>query len=365
MTENNPAVVIDNGSGYIKAGISGDEKPKTVFPTIVGTSKLSGKVSFGNNCFTGMMTLKHPIDKEYVNNWYDLEEIWKFAFNEELKLKSENQPVLLTEYSLTEKAQRECKTQIMFETFKVPSFYLSSQATLSIMASGRSTGIVVECGHGLIQTVPVFEGCELSYAVLTNKFGGSDITEYFLSILKQKGTTIEGNINKEEIRKIKETDFYIAKDYNEENEKHPIFDNIEKSYELPDGQQITISNERFKCPEALFNPSLLGINENGIHENTFSSIMKCDIDIRNDLYENIILSGGTSMFKGMKERMEKEMIDLAPPTMKINVVDRPERNIAAWIGGSVLSSLSSFENMVVTKKEYDESGPAIVHRRCF
>ena len=140
---------------------------------------------------------------------------------------------------------------------------------------------------------------------------------------------------------------------------------LEIEYKLPDGQMIKFGKERYQCPEALFNPSLLGINENGIHENTHLSVMKCDIDIRNDLYENIILSGGTSMFKGMKERMEKEIIDLAILAKKINVVDRPERNIAAWIGGSILSSLSSFENMVVTKKEYDESGPAIVHRRCF
>ena len=140
---------------------------------------------------------------------------------------------------------------------------------------------------------------------------------------------------------------------------------IEKSYELPDGQVITIGNERFRCPEALFQPSFLGMECNGIHETTYNSIMKCDVDIRKDLYGNIVLSGGTSMYPGINTRLEKEMIQLAPPTMKIKVIAPPERKYSVWIGGSILASLSTFQNMWITKEEYDESGPAIVHRKCF
>ena len=140
---------------------------------------------------------------------------------------------------------------------------------------------------------------------------------------------------------------------------------LEKSDELPDGQVITIGNERFRCPEALFQPSFLGMECNGIHETTYNSIMKCDVDIRKDLYGNIVLSGGTSMYPGINTRLEKEMIQLAPPTMKIKVIAPPERKYSVWIGGSILASLSTFQNMWITKEEYDESGPAIVHRKCF
>jgi len=140
---------------------------------------------------------------------------------------------------------------------------------------------------------------------------------------------------------------------------------LEKSYELPDGQVIIIGNERFRCPEVLFQPSFLGMEMAGVHETTFNSIMKCDVDIRKDLYGNTVLSGGTTMFSGVAERMTKELTQLAPPTMKIKIIAPPERKYSVWIGGSILASLSTFQQMWISKEEYDESGPAIVHRKCF
>merc|ERR1712000_223296 len=140
---------------------------------------------------------------------------------------------------------------------------------------------------------------------------------------------------------------------------------LEKSYELPDGQVITVGNERFRCPEALFQPSFLGMESAGIHETAYNSIMKCDVDIRKDLYGNIVLSGGTTMYPGIADRMQKELVALAPQTMKIKVIAPPERKYSVWIGGSILASLSTFQQMWISKEEYDESGPSIVHRKCF
>merc|ERR1712151_962055 len=94
----------------------------------------------------------------------------------------------------------------------------------------------------------------------------------------------------------------------------------EKTYELPDGNVITVGNERFRTPEVLFQPSFIGKEASGIHDCTFQTIMKCDVDIRKDLYSNIVLSGGTTMFQGIGERMTKELTALAPSTMKIKVV---------------------------------------------
>jgi len=140
---------------------------------------------------------------------------------------------------------------------------------------------------------------------------------------------------------------------------------VEKSYELPDGQVITIGNERFRCPEALFQPSFLGMEACGIHETTYNSIMKCDVDIRKDLYANTVMSGGTTMYPGIADRMQKEITALAPSTIKIKIIAPPERKYSVWIGGSILASLSTFQQMWISKQEYDESGPGIVHRKCF
>merc|ERR1711936_1030691 len=128
---------------------------------------------------------------------------------------------------------------------------------------------------------------------------------------------------------------------------------------------ITIGNERFRCPEALFQPSFLGMESCGIHETTYNSIMKCDVDIRKDLYANTVLSGGTTMYPGIADRMQKETTALDPSTIKIKIIAPPERKYSVWIGGSILASLSTFQQMWISKQEYDECGPSIVHRKCF
>lgn len=150
-----------------------------------------------------------------------------------------------------------------------------------------------------------------------------------------------------------------------ENPIERPLDFLERSYELPDGQVINIGNERFRGPEAMFRPYVLGLEHGGIHTLTFSSIMKCDVDMRADLYDDIVLSGGNSMFPGFADRVRKEMEALAPSSMKVRVIAPPERKHSTWIGGSILASLSSFQQMWISKQEYDESGPSIVHRKCF
>ncbi|XP_005078558.2 actin, muscle [Mesocricetus auratus] len=120
---------------------------------------------------------------------------------------------------------------------------------------------------------------------------------------------------------------------------------LEKSYKLPDGQVITIGKEHFRCPEAVFQPSFLGKESCGIHETTFNSIMKCDVDIRKDLYANTVLSGGTTMYPGIADRLQKEITALALSTLKIKIIAPPERKYSVWIGGSILASLSTFQQM--------------------
>lgn len=412
----NQPVVIDNGSGNLKAGFAGEEKPKSYASSIVGRPKYqkvmvgslldstgggaSGGAGVGgaggaggdddvfignaaqNN--RGLLKLRYPIEHGIVTNWDDMERVWHHTYHQDLKTQSEDHPLLITEAPLNPRSNRDRMSQVLFEQFNVPCLYISVQAVLSLYASGRTTGVVIDSGDGVTHIVPVYEGFALPNSIKRLDIAGRDITENFaLQIRKLSGFRLTSLSELEIARLIKEKCCFISKDVDRDEKLYSSLHNQEReSYRLPDGQVIQLGMEKFRAPEILFNPELIGEESPGVHELTNLAISKTDLDLRPVLYKNIILSGGNTLLKGFGDRMLSELKNVSNPSsvpilrgsltvsagaathtaMKVKIYAPPERKYSTWIGGSILAGLSTFKKMWVTSQEYQEN-PDIVHKR--
>jgi len=365
----NRSVVIDNGSGTIKAGFSGEDIPKCYFPSYVGYPKHE-RIMLGaaeGDCFIGkkaqeirgLLKIKYPLEHGIVTDWGEMEKIWQYLYSEELKTSPEEHPVLLTEAPLNPIKNREEAAQILFETFNVPALYISIQAVLALYASGRTTGLILDSGDGVTHAVPVYEGFALKHSIRRIDLAGRDVTEHLQLLLRKSGCYFHTSAEKEVVRTIKEKTCYISKNpaKEEEQENYKI-----DEYKLPDGNIIKLNTERYKAPEILFKPEIVGLEYPGIPQVIIDSITKSDLDLREKLYGSIVLSGGSTLFKGFCDRLLIELKNLAPKDVKIKMYSQPERKYSTWIGGSILSSLATFSKMYVTSDEYHEN-PNIIHEK--
>jgi len=291
-----------------------------------------------------------------------MQTIWQHVYTE-LNVNQDQHPVLLTEAPLNPRLNRGKAAEIFFETFNVPALYVQVQAILSLYASGRTTGVVLDSGDGVTNAVPIYEGFILPHAITRIDVAGRDVTEYLQLLLRKAGHNFHTSAELEVVKDIKEKMCYVA--FNIEKSESDLEDTEpEAQYTLPDGNQILLGAEKFRAPEVLFNPGLLGLEYVGIHQCLVNSISKCDMDIRRSLFTDIIMSGGSTMFDGLGDRLLSEVRKLAPST-KIKILAPPDRTISAWIGGSILASLATFKKMWVTRREYDEFGKNAIFRKAF
>uniref|UniRef100_A0A5K3FBW8 Actin n=1 Tax=Mesocestoides corti TaxID=53468 RepID=A0A5K3FBW8_MESCO len=336
--------------------------PSAVIPTIVGeNTQQSTLVGMdGQDYYVGdeakprldLVAISHPVESGVVTNWDDMERILRYIYENKLRVSPEEHPVLVTEAVLNSKHNREKMATCLFETFNVPAMYVAIQAALSLYSSGRTTGVAVEIGDCVSQIVPIYESYTLPQAI--HRFRLAD----------DRGYTFPTTAKRDSARDIKEKLCYVALDFKDEI-SNATSSPLNKEYRCPDGEVINVGDEAFRCPEALFQPKLIDYECPGIHKSIVDSIKICDLDTRKDLYAGVLISGGSSMFPGLARRLKKELTAMVPATVAVNVCAQPERNYSVWTGGSILASLSTFPEMLIKRKEYDETGPNIVHEKCF
>lgn len=264
----------------------------------------------------GLLSIRYPMEHGIVNDWNDMEKIWTHIYSkDELSTFSEEHPVLLTEAPLNPKKNREKAAEIFFETFNVPALYVSMQAVLSLYATGRVTGVVLDSGDGVTHAVPIYEGFAMPHSIMRNDIAGRDVTRYLKTLIRREGFNFRTTAEFEIVRMIKEKVCYLAGNL----QKEENIDTDKVAYVLPDGNTLEIGHARFRAPEVLFRPDLIGEESEGIHEVLMYSIQKSDMDLRKMLYQNIVLSGGSTLFKGFGDRLLQEIKKNVAKDMKIRV----------------------------------------------
>ncbi|XP_060065198.1 actin, clone 302-like [Ylistrum balloti] len=372
-------IVIDNGTGSVKAGLAKDSLPSISIPSVVGKSKqtlvcaLTQTDSYvGDEAQSkrGILTLKYPIEHGIVTNWDDMEEIWRHVFDKELHLDSKEHRILMTDAPLTCATARGRMAEVMFETFRTPSMYVANEASLSLCASGSTTGLVLHSGFSRTYALPIYEGYALQDLFLDAKIGGENITDYLIKLLSERGypilTTTRSSPERASLDKIKEDVTYFAPQVDSRSSAPaPKVDD----YSLPDGSMITIKDERYECPELMFQPKLCAGSgsDEGVHFLVHKTLQKCNDDILKQLVSCMTLSGGNTLFPGFVERLRMELTPIVQQTVAshIRVIAPKNRHVSSWIGGALVSALPVFDrcSMFISKDEFMECGPDIVARK--
>jgi len=407
----NQPIVMDCGSATLKAGFAGGTKPKVSIGTKVGRAKhqrvmpggalegeeqrTSGKLSRSAKSGSGggpasyfvgrkldehrgAFLLEYPMERGCVvdGGWGAMELLWEHIYSKNnLNAKMDEHPVLLTEPPHNPTSHREQLAELFFETFRAPALFVAPPAVLSLYASGRTTGVVLDVGEGVTHCIPVYEGYALPHSIVRSDIAGRDVTNRLQLLLRKSGLAFSTTAEMDFVRTMKEEVCYVSHVPTKEESDFDLSSGggetsggtgssaaVKAQYQLPDGQVVTLSNERHRSSEVLFQPSLVGSEERPIHDVLMTSILQSDMDLRSTLFSNIVLSGGSTMLPGLGDRLLYEVRARAPERTRIRISAPPERKDSAWVGGSILASLATFKNMWVTKDEYDEHGSAILHR---
>jgi centractin len=319
-----------------------------------------------------------------------MERLWAHVYSKEcLNIKSAEHPVLLTEAPLNPLRNREQAADVFFNKFSAPAMYVAPQAILSLYASGRSTGLVLDCGDGVTHVVPVYEGFALPHAVVRSDVAGRDVTDRLQLLLRRGGCSLTTSSERDICRQVKEACGRVA--FSPEAEASAAMGSGPTGgggggggaagggtaggsgggsrgggggpvaeYRLPDGEVVGVGAACWQAPEVLFSPGLMGSEEPGCHGCLHRALMRSDRDLRSTLYKQVVLAGGSTLFPGFGDRLLNELRKLSPAGTKIVVSAPPQRQWSTWVGGSILAALNTFNAMWITKADYDEHGSRLL-----
>lgn len=365
------AIIVDHSGGVLHAGLAGADAPSVVFPSIVGRPRHQGvMVGMGQKdayvgdeaqSKRGILTLKYPVERGVVVRWDDMEKVWHHAFFGELRMAPEEHPVLLSEAPIASKQSRETTAKIMFEVFNVPGLYIAPDGVLALYASGATTGVVLMMRDGLGWVEPIYEGTLLRHAVVPVAVSPRDVTDYLAKLLAAGGQPFPTVPERDLVRALKAKHGFVAPDFAKAMAEAEGAPRVTET--LPNGRTVTLGSERFQAPELLFQPTLAGLAGLGLHQAIHQAVQKCDPEIRADLYGNVVLAGGGTLFDGLDARLTRELRALAPPGAPVKVVAPPGRAHSVWTGASVIASLDAFQQAWLTRAQYAAGGAGAVHQR--
>ena len=330
----------------------------------------------------GVLALEAPVKRGVVRDWDAITQLYDHVFGS-LRVRSAERPLVVTEQPLSPRAQRIQLSELMFERYGVPSLYVGVPAVLSLYASSTAlTGCVLDCGEGVTHVVPVYKGYAIEGAIRRIDLAGEDVTTRLASLLRYAGQSLETSADMSRAREIKESVCFVSRNPAEDEKrwqhvlKHAVQNrkgpnDLQRqlepgvaaiaSYTLPDGVKLNVGPEAFRAAEVLFQPSLLGRDTPGISQLVKDAIDACDCDLRESMYGNVHITGGTSLMKGFARRVAADLADTYPGSVKCFAA--PDRGNVAWVGAAALASLPNFSSMVLSRAAYEEHGAPILFKK--
>ncbi|VDD89842.1 unnamed protein product [Enterobius vermicularis] len=414
------ALVFDAGSHTFRVGFAGEEYPKGDIPSQVGVQELVDQVDSSvdqvaapkksRNYYIGSTHIGVPrpnmeiatyLKTFLVEDWDIFERLVDFSYRRVLNAESQYQPVLCTEPAWNISPKREKLIELMFEKYNVPAFYLIKNAVLACFANGRTAGLIVDSGASQTSAVPVYDGYCVNRGVVRSPLGGDLIAEQCRLMCEEQGIEVvpaykiasKAVVNEGEkpVWTQKKNLPEVTKSFENYMKKQVLEDlastvlqccdtpiDVEFAEKLPSspfcfpcGFSKEFQAERIKIPEGLFDLNYLkNVNKEAlmsVSQIAVTSCGMCDIDMRPSLYSGLVVTGGNSFLMGFTERLNHDLAHKCPPTIKLRVSAAPssmERRFGAWIGGSILASLGTFQQMWISRSEYDDTGKNIVDKKC-